>query len=304
MMSIQTRNRWQTSRRDFLKGSTALLIGGVLAQEGEEKRALRFGLVTDFHYADCEKRGTRHYRESLGKMKECVSLMNEKKVAFLAELGDLKDQADQPKEKETRAFLKTIEAEFAEFKGPRYHVIGNHDIDSISKEQFLANVENTGIAKDKSYYSFDSKWVHFVVLDANYLADGSDCAPGNCEWTDTHVPKKELEWLRRDLEATKLPVVVLAHQRLDGRGSHFTKNSDEVRKLLEKSGRVLVVFQGHDHRGGHSLIGGIHYYTLKAAVEGSGEENNSYGIVEVRRNGDIVVEGFRKAVNLAMPRNS
>ena len=202
------------------------------------------------------------------------------------------------------AFLKTIEAEFAEFKGPRYHVIGNHDIDSISKEQFLANVENTGIAKDKSYYSFDSKWVHFVVLDANYLADGRDCAPGNCKWTDTHVPKKELEWLRRDLEATKLPVVVLAHQRLDGRGSHFTKNSDEVRKLLEKSGRVLVVFQGHDHRGGHSLIGGIHYYTLKAAVEGSGEENNSYGIVEVRRNGDIVVEGFRKAVDLAMPRNS
>ena len=273
MMSIQTRNRWQTSRRDFLKGSTALLIGGVLAQEGEEKRALRFGLVTDFHYADCQKRGTRHYRESLGKMKECVSLMNEKKVAFLAELGDLKDQADQPKEKETLAFLKTIEAEFAEFKGPRYHVIGNHDIDSISKEQFLANVENTGIAKDKSYYSFDSKWVHFVVLDANYLADGRDCAPGNCK-------------------------------RLDGRGSHFTKNSDEVRKLLEKSGRVLVVFQGHDHRGGHSLIGGIHYYTLKAAVEGSGEENNSYGIVEVRRNGDIVVEGFRKAVDLAMPRNS
>ena len=67
---------------------------------------------------------------------------------------------------------------------------------------------------------------------------------------------------------------------------------------------MLVVFQGHDHRGGHSLIGGIHYYTLKAAVEGSGEENNSYGIVEVRRNGDIVVEGFRKAVDLAMPRNS
>ena len=31
--------------------------------------------------------------------------------------------------------------------GPRYHCVGNHDVDSITKQQFLENIENTGIPK-------------------------------------------------------------------------------------------------------------------------------------------------------------
>jgi alkaline phosphatase len=60
------------------------------------------------------------------------------------------------------------------------------------------------------------------------------------------------------------------------------------------------VFQGHQHSGGYSQIEGIHYYTLKAVVEGPGEEDNAYAVVEVRPDGRIIVTGYRKAVSRRM----
>ena len=47
-------------------------------------------------------------------------------------------------------------------------------MDSISKPQFQARVENTGIEADATYYSFSVQGIHCVVLDANYNPDGSD----------------------------------------------------------------------------------------------------------------------------------
>jgi hypothetical protein len=70
---------------------------------------LSFGIVTDAHYADAEPNGTRRYRESIAKMNECVTLMNDKKVDFLIELGDLKDQGDPTNEDATLKYLTDIE---------------------------------------------------------------------------------------------------------------------------------------------------------------------------------------------------
>ncbi len=55
--------------------------------------------------------------------------------------------------------------------------------------------------------------------------------------------------------------------------------------------------QGHHHSGSYSNIAGIHYYTLKALVEGAGPENNSYAIAEVHPDGGITITGYRKAVS-------
>ena len=264
---------------------------------GRRTGAVRFGIVTDCHYADANTAGTRYYRHSLNKLGECVEAMNEQQVDFLVELGDFKDQDSPPVEQNTLSYLRAVETVFCKFDGPAYHVLGNHDQDSLSKAQFLTNIKNTGINPGRSYYSFDSNGVHFVVLDANYKSDGTDYDRGNFNWTDANVPMAELQWLRRDLAASRGPVIVLVHQLLDGAGSHYVKNAAEVRHILEQSGRVLAVFQGHRHDGGYSLIEGIHYYTLKAVIEGPGPENNSYAIVEVRPDMNINVTGYRKAVD-------
>ncbi|OGV54392.1 MAG: hypothetical protein A2X45_05600 [Lentisphaerae bacterium GWF2_50_93] len=258
---------------------------------------IRFGIVTDPHYADADANGTRFYRESTSKMAECVEKMNQEKVSFLVELGDFKDQGKPASEEKTLAFLKTIEAEFAKFAGPRYHVLGNHDQDSISKKLFLDNVENTGIPKDKSYYSFIKEGIQFIVLDANFKKDGTPYDHGNFDWKDANVPQEELDWLKKTLSDHDGKSIVFIHQRLDSDGDECVRNSPEIRKALSDSGKVTAVFNGHAHNGGLKKIDGISYYTLKAMIEKSGPENNSYAIVEVNKDATLKVIGFRKAAS-------
>jgi len=295
---------WIMTRRVFLK-STMLFaavpffspLKTVMGINGYEKGAgvsiLRFGLMTDSHFADIDPSGTRFYRESENKMKECIGFMNRKEVDFLVHLGDFKNGApDRNLEN-----LELIESIYARFNGPRYHVLGNHDLDSISKKEFQSLIHNTGIDPELTYYSFDKGGVHFVVLDANFTSDGIPYQRGNFHWTDSNLPENQLDWLEKDLAASEKPVVILTHQLLDGdEGSHYIKNAAEVRKVLERHNNVMIAFQGHQHAGQYNLINDIHYYTLKAMVEGSGEQQNSYVIVELFDNSDLTISGYRKAV--------
>jgi predicted phosphodiesterase len=306
-----TGRNYSMTRRLFLKSSAGVLAGLAALpiscapdRPSARRRTARFGMVTDCHYADVDAAGARYYRESLDKLRECVALMNAQKVDFLIELGDLKDQDRPPVERTTLSYLRAVENVLHDFHGPAYHVLGNHDMDSISKKQFLANTENTNIDCSRTHYSFESNGLHYVVLDANYKADGHDYERGNFDWTDANIPPEELAWLERDLAGAPGPVIVFTHQLLDGTGSVYVKNAAEVRHILEASGKVLAVFQGHHHAGSYSCIAGIHYYTLKALVEGSGPDNNSYAIVEIQPNDDIVVTGYRRAQSIQIAPNA
>ncbi len=298
---MKSKNQWIITRRDFLK--TSIFAGlsvtavGRYAQAAFPSAGIRFGIVSDSHYADADPLFNRYFRESIEKMNECVELMNERKVDFLIELGDFKDQNTPPSEQKTISYLQAIERSFQRFNGSTYHVLGNHDMDSISKHQYLKSITNTGISTSLTYYSFDHKGVHFIVLDANFLEDGTDYDHGNFEWNETFVSEAELDWLRKDLAGTKLPCVVFSHQQLGGLGMTDIQNAEAVRSILRESGKVLAGFDGHNHSGGYNKIEGIHYYTLKAMVDGSGSQNSSYAIVEIMPDGDIVVTGYRKAVS-------
>lgn len=293
---------WMVTRRDFLKASASTLAGLSISPVPAWKAVpkVRFGLITDTHYADADQRGTRYYRESVTKLTECVEEMKKQKVDFLLELGDFKDEDALRQEADTLRYLQEIEAALQQFGGPTYHALGNHDIDSISKAQFLQAVTNTGIPKDRSYYTFEVGGLHFVVLDANFRADGVAYDHGNFEWTDTNVPSDQLDWLAETLDAASGPALVFVHQRLDGEGNVFVNNAADVRQVMEASGKVLAAFHGHDHAGAHQEIEGIHYYTLKAVVDGTGAESNSYALLEVDDAYNITITGYRRAVSMAL----
>lgn len=285
---------WILNRREFIKTSCAGFFVTHAMQTNAEP-LVRFGVVTDCHYADEKPRGSRYYAESLYKLRECVDLMNEQKVDFIVELGDLKDQSREPDEQETISFLKEIESVYAQFNGPRYYVLGNHDVDSISKDQFWDNVNLPVNREGKSYYSFAHHNIHFVVLDSNFRSDDTDYDHGNFDWTDANVPDHELEWLKQDLSTQEKPAIVFGHQLLDGKGNVYINNAAEVRAVLDSSEKVIVVFNGHHHAGQYNVINGIHYVTQKAVVEGSGEENNAYTIVELYPDGTLIINGYRRA---------
>lgn len=213
---------------------------------------LRFGVCTDVHRDIMFDAGKR--------LKYFVEKMNNEKVDFIIQLGDF----CFPKE-ENRTFLETWNS----FNGPKYHVLGNHDMDISSKQGIMDFLE-----MENNYYSFDSKGFHFIVLDPNFFVDSSAYIPyensnyyayGN---TRGNFPPDQLEWLREDLEKTSNPVILFSHQPLSSTDS--TKNVYEVRAILEKANeeagfkKVIACFNGHTHTNDCKEINGIHYIQINS----------------------------------------
>jgi alkaline phosphatase len=283
-----------TTRRQFLKnGALILTVGasaghwGLAAADDNQKPALRLGVLTDCHYADRDPAGARIYRESLGKVREAVNRFNDAEATLAVELGDFIDAA--PDVQQEIGFLEAIEKEYARFRGKRHYVLGNHCVHTLTKQEFIDHC-----AMEEAHYSFDHGDFHFIVLDACYRKDGVAYGRKNSNWTDANIPPAELKWLAADLKATTKPTLVFVHQRLDVDNHFGVRNRAEVRKLLEDSKRVLAVFQGHNHVNDHKLLGGIHYCTLTAMVEGRGQENNAYALVDLYPDGSLRIDGFRK----------
>ena len=296
------KNSLHLGRRAFLQHGTVFLAATATVDASslfadDNKERLRVGLITDLHHADKPPAGTRHYRETLGKLAEAATQFEKDRVTFVVELGDLIDAADSV-ETEQR-YLKTINREFSTISKDRHYVLGNHCVDTLTKAEFLDGVE-----QKQSYYSFDRGDFHFVVLDACFRNDGEPYGRKNSNWNDANIPAAEVEWLQADLKATIKKTVVFAHQRLDVSNDHGVKNCPEVRKILEESGRVLAVFQGHSHQNDLKDIGGVHYCTLVAMVEGAGAENNGYSVMEIDHYGTIRLAGFRKQLEYDWKRNA
>ncbi len=292
------------SRRLFIEGIGALatvILAGCKSPKKGELPLMRFGLVTDCHYADIPYAKREHpigdaaYRETLAKLRECVAVMESERPSFLIELGDFKDQG--PDKASTIDYLDKVEAVFSKFPGPRYHVLGNHDLDLIDKSEFLARIKNYGQEQALAHYSFDVAGIRFIVLDACYNSKLEDYVPGNWDWTDANVPPEQLAWLKSEIASAFGQVIIFGHQCLDPNADprHIVRNASEVREILEKSGKVKAVFTGHQHAGLISCVNGITYYSLRAMVLNSGE--NGYAVADVYPSGSIAVTGFRKAVS-------
>lgn len=292
-----THTTTRIGRRAFLANGSMVLAAGLdptpcarlLADDGP-KRGVRVGLVTDLHYADKPAAGTRYYRETLDKLAEAAERFQKDEAAFVVELGDLIDAADSV-ETELK-YLKRVDKEFAALAKDRHYVLGNHCVDTLTKREFL-----DGVGQKEPHYSFDRGGVHFVVLDACFKSDGKPYERKNFKWNDANIPADQLDWLKEDLKGTDKPVVVFAHQRLDAANDYGVKNAADVRKVREGSKKVRAVFQGHSHKNDYTEIGGVHYRTLVAMIEGSGAENNGYSILDVGPDGTITVTGFRKQKN-------
>jgi alkaline phosphatase len=292
------------TRREFIFTSLGAFAATALygAARVGEKPLVPFGIVTDAHYADHDSTRppgeVRAFRESTLKLRECVEVMNARRPAFVIELGDFIESTG-PLARDLQT-LERIESEFARFKGPRYHVPGNHDFEAFTRADYLSRVVNTGIPADRSYYSFVSGSVTFLALDHGYDADGRPFGRGFAPWNRGHLSEEEFAWARETIASAPGPVVVFAHWRLDskGKGGNAALDAARFRRTMEESGKVKAVFTGHDHYGYCGVEKGILYYSLKAMVTGSGPESSSYAEVALYPSGGCSVTGFRRAKSI------
>ncbi len=238
---------------------------------------LHLGIFTDLHAHDTDSPGEgKIMTEYPQRLSAFIEAMNAWPADLVIELGDFVNGnfvmgAPMGDPARIVGILDKAEAIYARFDGPRYYVLGNHDVYDLSKEEFL---EHTGA--DWTYGSFDAGAYHFVILDAQYNKKGKDLS--HAGWVvQGNIPQFELDWLAKDLAATDKPTIVCVHQRLDvdhdflsGGGPEIIGNK-RVQKILEDSGVVIAVFQGHEHENAHTVINGIHYVTFDQLTD----EHNS-----------------------------
>lgn len=234
----------QSSRRDFLKGAGAgvcVLTFRPPAHAATGLKELRFGMCADVH------KDVMHDADQ--RLATFLGAMADKRAHFVAQMGD---------------FCQPIEANnsFREvwhgWKGARYDVIGNHDMDGgKTREQFREYV-----GMEAGYYTFLQQGYRFIVLDGN---DRHDKAPGGYP---RHIGPEQRAWLAETLADTTEPVIVLSHQSLENASG--VDNGAEVRAILEAAneaagwGRVLVCFSGHHHLDDLVEVEGIPYVQVNS----------------------------------------
>ena len=235
------------------------------------ENAVRFAAVTDVHQTEFDDVASdKYFTHSQAKMTDFIADMNNSfQPEFIVQLGDYVEAWNVNDFNNINAVYNTSAAD-------RYHVMGNHT-GYDARDEWLAA---TGYSS--TYYSFDRQGYHFVVLDANYSPAGGK--PLGSE--KVYIPDFELDWLEQDLAATDLTTVVFAHHGF-GEVTYGIQNAEQVRTVLEDSGKVTAVLHGHSHHSHHTNIKGIDYYSIEAMTDDP-YPDNSYARAYINTDTDRV----------------
>lgn len=228
-----------------------MLLVGCLHSCNTKKGTLKFAIASDFHAQDIP--------DGKERVLSFIRTANEEDVDFIIELGDFCRLDSMGQE---------ILAGWNSYKGDKYHVIGNHDMDNYDYKEYTKGMKMPG-----RYYSFDKGDFHFIVLDGNNVFDGQKYyhyAKANY-FVDAkrraYIDPEQMEWLKKDLAATEKKCVLFSHQSIDT----FMNNGADVRRILEdenvRSGfkKIVLAFSGHNHSNYTKEINGITYMQINSA---------------------------------------
>lgn len=223
-------------RRTFCRNTSLTLLAAGNGPLLAATPVLRFGVCTDLHHDLIPDAGSR--------LSSFIAEMNRKRPDFVIQLGDFcfPKPANQP-------LLDT----WRQFSGPAYHVIGNHDTDGGFTHAQV--VDFWGMKAP--FYSFDQKGFHVVVLN------GNEKNPAGDRGYPRYIGAAQLEWLEKDLSASRLPAIVCCHQGLDNDEGGI-EQAVRVRRILERSGKVRLVLSGHHHQDYLNTINGIPYLQINS----------------------------------------
>jgi Icc protein len=133
---------------------------------------------------------------------------------------------------------------------PIYHAIGNHDIFGVNTKSGAAPGD-PGYGKKmyedrvgKTYYSFDHKGWHFVVLDS--------IQPTEDRLWQAQIDLAQMAWLKEDLArtGTVTPVIVTVHVPLVTAFATYSEKIHSGQKYntltVDNAPEVLATFEGHN----------------------------------------------------------
>lgn len=243
-------------RRNFIRNTSVSLLAALNAPQlssavghASNRKStftpIRFGIISDLHQD--------FSFDAPARLEAFISDMQKWKPDMIIQLGDF----CQPK-KENDVIMDI----WNRFAGPAYHVVGNHETDAGFTPADAARYWKI----PNSYYSFDLKGYHFVVLDGN---DHNPAHQPKLKY-EHYIGEEQMQWLAADLDKTGLPVIIFCHQGFDNDGG--VDNAAQVRLLIEhanrKSGfrKVQMAFSGHFHQDYYNVINGVHHVQINSAT--------------------------------------
>lgn len=236
---------------------------------------LKIGIITDIHlgrdaYYAGQLRKLGH--RALALTRDFVARMNEGfRPDLVLQLGDVVQ--DMTLEEDLVHYERICEV-LSGLEAPVYPVAGNHDLIQMSPSQLLGfwrrfhPAAAAQLDGERLYYRFEVGGWEMIVLHSR-------------EETGSHVwmDEAQLAWLEATLSGSERPAVVWMHHTLadqdTGESWWFARHPHlalvreraQARALIERSGRVRAVINGHLHWNRLHTHGGIPYVTIQSPIE-------------------------------------
>lgn len=217
-------------------------------------RPFFFVQVTDIHI--CDNEGKKILEKLIGRevridpesfVKATVQDIADLHPNFVMASGDLVIDARDYSPQEILAIYKLINESMQPIINdgvPFYPLIGNHDVVGVFNKSVDANESGYGkgmfqriFNQKTTYYSFDKGGYHFVALDPNSYELWNVTTKSSAYQVD----KKQMQWLKEDLNSTDRPVIVFLHEpTID------LLNGGELLSVL-RAHDTKMIFSGHWH---------------------------------------------------------
>ncbi len=243
-------------RRNFIGCCLLSLTAAALKGKGanllsSNKDSICFGVISDVH-EDLQK-------DACLRMSDFITKANQQDADFIIQLGDMCHSKGADK----------ILSVYNTFKGEKYHVLGNHEMDNDSKASMLQKY-----SMPNGYHFFDKGGVRFIILDCCYTRKAGvlvDYDHGNyfVDRADRDIiHPKEIEWAKEVITTSPNPCVIFSHQAFDEIGGSVPNRADfrtMLREVNTPTRKVIAMICGHHHIDAHSKIEGVDYLQINSA---------------------------------------
>ena len=242
---------------------------------------LTIGFITDLHVFSGVS-ANKLAEPFTSRIYNFVKKMNNEIVPdFMLINGDVIEGTKIPANTGIRQ-LQSVKDIFNLSKIQKYWVLGNHDLRSVTKQQWQNALGINYLRK-----SFELRNYKIIILDSNFTPKDKNVTSGN-GYTRGHVSKEEIKWLEKELKNTKKRTLIFIHHsplvNVDFESKfNLLDNAAELRDLFAKYD-VLAVFSGHIDALYSEKADGVQYFSIPGIYKNL-KYPGAYSVINVKENG-------------------
>jgi 3',5'-cyclic-AMP phosphodiesterase len=222
---------------------------------------MKIAIITDIHHGP-----QSHTKEpgwdALQVMRDFIWHAGEQHADLVLDLGDRISDTSRETDRQVTAEVAEV---FSTFDGPRYHVLGNHDVSNLTIED----------SEEILRQSMQSQVVDLGETRLILWQPGVKITMG----VGFPAAASGLPWLVEALNADERPAIIATHVPLSGHsqiGNYYFERNPEyasypdhaaVREAVEASGRAALWLSGHVHWNTVTNVRGAQHVTVQSVSE-------------------------------------